>query len=330
VRRRLAGAARRLAGFARSDGGRRPLDVAPNATIDPDSAGANPAARRMPEAFARLEAPPTFITGHARSGTSWTLDLFDRHPDVCAIFEPWLFTQTRGITAVLTQPQWNPIFYNGQLEKLGVEHGMVQLLSYDELTRDLGELTAGWLMRAARPEHRFLVEKSPLDVAAVDALFPEARVVHVIRDGRDVALSMDKAAESWAPGMRRGVALAERGARWRAEVEEYRSAASRLGAERYLEIRFEDLKSNFHTHVRRLFDFAGVPSDDATLDLVSRETQLSSYPAGSRASGFRGGGRAAGWRERFSKREAFAFDHAAGEMLVDLGYAPDRRWWREA
>lgn len=327
MRQKLAGRARRLLGVAASNGARRGLSIAPNPSVDPATAGVS-GEQVMPEAFARLDAPPLFITGHARSGTTWTLDLFDRHPDVCAIFETWLLTQTHGITGVFTQPQWNPIFYDGQLEKLGVEHAAVQLLPYEEMTRELGELAARWLMRPARPEHRFLVEKSPLDVAAVDAMFPAARFVHVIRDGRDVALSMDNAAESWEPGMRRGVPLAERGRRWAGEVEELRSFAERLG-DRYLEVRFEDLKSDFTTHVRRLFDFAGVPSDDATLDLVSRETQLSSYSDASRSSGFRGQGRAGGWRDRFRLRDGIAFDRAAGDLLVELGYAPDRRWWRE-
>jgi hypothetical protein len=328
VKRRILGGASRLLGMAAPGGARRGVSVAPNPAVGPQAAGVQ-GERQMPQAFARLEAPPTFITGHARSGTTWTLDLFDRHPDVCAIFESWLLTQTHGITGVFTQPQWNPAFYEGQLEKLGVEHATVQLLPYEEMTRELGDLAARWLMRPARPEHRFLVEKSPLDVAAVDALFPEARFVHVIRDGRDVAVSMDNAAESWEPGMRRGVPLAERGRRWRGEVEELRSFGPSLGEERYLELRFEDLKADFRTHVRRLFDFAGVPSDDATLELVSRETQLSGYSDASRASGFRGKGRAGGWRERFRKRDAFAFDRAAGELLVELGYATDRRWWRE-
>ena len=62
----------------------------------------------MPKAFEPLAGPPLFITGQGRSGTSWTLDLFGRQPEVCAVFETWLLTQTRGLTAVLTQPHWHP------------------------------------------------------------------------------------------------------------------------------------------------------------------------------------------------------------------------------
>jgi hypothetical protein len=307
---------------------RRGVFAAPNRAIDPEAAGVGGRPRPMPEAFARLDAPPVFITGHARSGTSWTLDLFDRHPDVCAIFETWLLTQTHGITGVFTQAQWQPAFHEGQRDQLGVTPGVVQLLAYEEMTRELGELAARWLMRPVKPEQRFLVEKSPVDLAAADALFPEARFVHVIRDGRDVALSAENASESWDPGMRRSEPLAERGRRWRGEVDELRSFGPQLGDDRYFEVRFEDLKSDFQTHVRRLFDFAGVPSDDETLELVSRETQLSSYSDAARASGFRGKGRAGGWRERFGMLDALAFDRVAGDLLVDLGYAPDRRWWR--
>jgi hypothetical protein len=301
--------------------------VAPNRVIDPATAGAAPG-DWTPEAFARLEAPPLFITGHARSGTTWTLDVFDRHPDVCAIHETWLLTQTHGITGVFTQPQWNPEFYDRQREKLGVDHAAVQLLTYAELTRELGELVARWLMRAARPEHRFLVEKSPLDIDATAAMFPTARFLHVIRDGRDVVLSMAAAAESWAPAMRRSTSLAERAARWRSEVEELRGAGEALGG-RWLELRFEDLRSDFAAQAGRLFDFAGVPYDDSVLGRIHAETDLSTYSEPARASGFRGTGRAGGWRDRFTRRDGREFDRQAGDLLLELGYAGDRRWWRE-
>jgi hypothetical protein len=300
--------------------------VAPNPIVDPASAGMREPAP-MPAAFSRLDAPPLFITGHARSGTTWTLDLFDRHPDVCAIFESWLLTQTHGVTGVFTQPQWHPLFYEGRREALGVEHAAVQLLSYEEMARELGDLVARWLMRAAAPEHRFLVEKSPLDVDAVAAMFPTARFLHVIRDGRDVALSMAAAADSWEPAMARDRSLGARAARWRSEVEELRARAPALG-DRYLEVRFEQLKADFAPQARRLFEFAGIPCDDALLESVRADTQLSSYSAAARSSGFRGQGRSGGWRDRLTRREGRAFDRAAGDLLVELGYADDRRWWR--
>ena len=281
----------------------------------------------MPKAFESLQGPPVFITGTGRSGTSWTLDLFDRQPEVCAIFETWLLTQTRGLTAVLSQPHWHPDYYAERLEVSGTPHATVQLVDYETAVRELGELIASWLMRPVRPEHRFLVEKGPMDIAATATMFPDARFVHVIRDGRDVSLSVEAGARSWAPAMRGG-GVTDRARHWRRTVEEIRSHRERLG-ERYFEIRFEDLRRDFDPTVRGLFEFAGTPSDDGAVERAREQTDLSSYSEESRKSGFRGKGSVGGWRERFTRRDAVEFERAAGALLVELGYESDRSWVRE-
>jgi hypothetical protein len=109
-------------------------------------------------------------------------------------------------------------------------------------------------------------------------------------------------------------------------VETVRESGRALG-ERYLEVRYEDLRADFATSARRLFEFAGVPCDAALLEQIRSDTQLDGYSSASRESRFRGRGQAGGWRERFSVREGRAFARATGDLLVELGYAPDRRWW---
>jgi hypothetical protein len=193
------------------------------------------------------------------------------------------------------------------------------------MAAELGELAARWLMRAVKPGQSYLVEKGPMDIDAVAAMFPEARFIHVLRDGRDVAVSLDVASKSWAPEMQR-TSLALRGRHWAVGVEAARESGRALG-ERYLEVRYEDLRADFDSSARRLFDFAGVPYDDALLAQIRSETQLDSYSSATRESRFRGKGQAGGWRERFSLRDARAFAHATGDLLVELGYAPNRRWW---
>ena len=303
------------------------LNVAPNPTITADQALGPGRAVPMPKAFERLAGPPVFITGQGRSGTSWTLDLFDRQPEVCAIFETWLLTQTRGLTAVLSQPHWHPDFYAGQLEAIGMPHATVQLLDYETAVRELGEFIAGWLMRPVEPEHRFLVEKGPMDIAATATMFPEARFVHVIRDGRDVSLSLQAGADSWAPAMRGG-GVTERAVEWQRTVTEIRSHQELLG-ERYYEVRFEDLRTDFDATVRELFEFAGTPSDDQAVERARVQTDLATYSDKTRASGFRSKGRAGGWREHFTRKDAEAFETAAGSMLVELGYESDSSWVRD-
>ena len=281
---------------------------------------------RMPAAFEPLAAPPVFISGFSRSGTSLTLDLFARHPAVSSIFESWLLTPDWGVTGLFRQPQWNRRFYESQLGKIGHPHAAVQLVSYERAAADLGELLGRWLMRAMGPGRSYLVEKSPLDAAALTSLFPDARLVHVIRDGRDVLMSTKRAATSWAPEMvGKPEAVARR---WCTRVRALRDGSRHLRGG-VLEIRFESLRADTAGVARRLLSFANIPYDEALLEQIVRGTLLSAYPDHARSSGFRGQGEIGAWRESMTRSAGRRFDAAAGDLLVELGYADDRSWWRD-
>jgi hypothetical protein len=293
--------------------------IAPSqACVDADTLG-------MPATLDRFEAPPVFICGCARSGTTWALDLFGHHPDICAINESWILSQTHGVTSVLAQPSWGQGMRDLWRERMEVPLGAVQLLPYEEMVRDLRDLVAKWLARPARDEHRFLVAKEFLDVRAAAILFPEARFIHVIRDGRDVALSMRRSSETWNPTMGAGLPIELRAEGWRRQVEIIRAQREFLG-ERYLEIRYEDMRADVVAAMRSMFDFSQIPYEDALLERIRQETELASYGEAALKSGFRGSSRNGGWRTTFTAREWIAFDRVAGELVTELGYERGRRW----
>lgn len=299
---------------------------APREIIDPAAAGADEQQLEMPGAFARLSAPPLFICGSARSGTTWTFDLFDRHPEVGAICESWILSQTHGVTSILSQPYWDEGGKRSWEKTVDVPFGAVQLLPYDEVVRDLGDLVSRWLTKGVGDSQRYLVAKEPIDIRATAILFPEARFIHVIRDGRNVALSMKRASESWDPSMGVGLPMGLRAESWRRQVENIRNHRESLG-HRYMEIHYEEMRADVIGAMRAMFDFAGVQYDDSLLQEIAHSTQLSSYEESARRSGFRGGGENHGWRDVFSTRDAWDFHRTAGGLLIDLGYETDARWW---
>jgi hypothetical protein len=168
------------------------------------------------------------------------------------------------------------------------------------------------------------VEKTPLDVTVVPALFPGARVAHIIRDGRDVVGSVRRASESWAPEMVPRDAIAS----WRARVSEFREHGRALGDD-YIEIRFHDLRADLPSQAKRLFEFARIPLSDGQLDDALSATKLEGYSAQVKRSGFRGQGRVDGWRAWMTRDQGREFDEIAGDVLVEVGYADDRDWWRD-
>lgn len=100
--------------------------------------------------MADLDAPPVFVVGSARSGTTWVLDAYRTHPLVAGVFESKLFARPHGLSGLLHDDHWS-----GRRSGLGV------LTSRDEVVEVVRELASGWLAGALRPEHRFLVEKTP-------------------------------------------------------------------------------------------------------------------------------------------------------------------------
>ena len=280
--------------------------------------------RELDERIGRLAAPPTFILGQGRSGTTWTLEVYGAHPEVCAIFETWLLSNDSGIANVFHQPQWDPAFQEPRAEQVGYRAGMAQLMDLDEFTADVRAMVMRWFARAIGPGHRFLVEKGPADIAVLTRLFPDARLVHVIRDGRDVAQSMQAGARTWAPEFyEAGTNLAEWGARWRSEVESIRAALA-AAPNPHIELRFEELRADPHAAYRRLFDFSEIPYDDAILDAVHAATDFDAARGG-RGTDFRRGGRS-GWESVFTPEDRRAFAAVAGPLLVELGYEPDDAW----
>ena len=97
-----------------------------------------------------------------------------------------------------------------------------------------------------------------------------------MRDARSVALSLVEMPEEW--GTR---SVPEGAARWRHRVSRGHAEGTALGADRYAEVRYEDLVADPEQELRRLVEFCVLPWDDAVLRYAERG--LSRVPEGSQA-----------------------------------------------
>ncbi len=82
-------------------------------------------------------------------------------------------------------------------------------------------------------------------------MLPEARFIHLIRDGRDVALSLR---EVW---FGQDTSVEEHLANWRRRIELTRQLAA--GCPHYMELRYEDLVRESEAELRRVCDFVELP-----------------------------------------------------------------------
>jgi hypothetical protein len=165
-------------------------------------------------------------------------------------------------------------------------------------------------------------DKTPMymqHLGLIEGLFPDAQYVHLIRDGRDAALSFLEMPEgivtqTWAhPRDARGFAC-----QWRAEVVAGRALGLRVSSARYLEVRYEDFVAHPERHVRSICGFADLPFETAVLDYAGavdvsakpHQQRLRQHPT----SGVRD------WRGEMHPEDVHAFEGVAGDLLADLGY----------
>jgi hypothetical protein len=171
-------------------------------------------------------------------------------------------------------------------------------------------------------------DKTPMymqNLRLLERLFPDARFVHLIRDGRDAALSF--------LAMPRGIVTetwmhprtpADFACQWRTEVAAARRLGRRVGP-RYLEVRYEELVAGVETVLQRICDLAGLAYEPAMADYAGN-VDVSAKPHQQRlrqppTKGVRD------WRIQMQPGDVAAFEHVAGDVLQELGYetshAPD-------
>jgi hypothetical protein len=98
-------------------------------------------------------------------------------------------------------------------------------------------------------------DKTPIYVEKMDKIaeiFPNAKFIHIIRDGRDVALSMRKSYRGL-----RFFYMDEyyAAATWRDRINQAKEVGSKLGLGRYLEIRYEDLLFSLEEYIYKICEF---------------------------------------------------------------------------
>lgn len=148
---------------------------------------------------------------------------------------------------------------------------------------------------------------------------PNALVIHIIRDGRDVALSMEK--QGWPkqlPWDRMSRRMAG-GLYWQWMVQAGRRDGVQLGSD-YLEVRYEDLVSKPREVLAGLSAFVDQELDydviqKAGIGSVNRPN--SSFRDENAGGPFSPVGR---WKKLCSPEEAGMFERLVGKTLLDLGY----------
>jgi hypothetical protein len=299
--------------------------------------------RRL-ERAARHVDPAPFVVGHGRSGTTLLRLMLDAHPALTippeTQFLPQLIEVSKapGATA---QSVADVLVGHRRWEDFGIPA--------DQMRATFAEIQPFDLTEAVRAFYRTYADaqgkprwgdKSPgygWTMRPIDNLLPEARFIHLIRDGRDVTLSLMAKKEDPPPAARQA-------RHWRKRVNQTRRQGSQV--RHYMELRYEELLEDPETQLREICEFVELDFDPVMLSYhetakdrmseIQRDMEPGQELTQDRSRGSVSAERRVAihkltsepprkdrigkWRREMDPEFLAEFERVAGGLLTDLGY----------
>ena len=277
--------------------------------------------------------PFVFLVGCPRSGTTLLQRMVDAHPQIAITPEThWIPSYFEKATRKTPEARVTPKL----VDKLLKYHRFPQMgIDRAELERLLGSgehvlfasFVSGIYDLYGKARGKTLVgDKTPgyaRNILLLHSLWPKAKFVHLIRDGRDVCLSaihwrkpgkLLVRSHTWAEDPVTTAALW-----WDWHVRLGRQGGQKLGADLYYEVRYESLVSHPAEAGGKLCNFLGVPFDPAMLRFHEGRTKVDPGLDAKDAwlpitSGLRD------WRSQMPRADVERFEAAAGSLLDELTY----------
>jgi len=282
---------------------------------------------------------PLFVCGSPKSGTTWLQKILDAHPAIACAGEGHFVEQIVSPMVRMLRE------YNGKLrqveERVYQGRAPYQQLSDGEIVRMVRQIVSQLMMRQTPPEGvAWLGDKTPRYTDGLNelrALFPSARIVHIVRDPRDVAVSrlfhahragitdvLTPGSEAYYTQVRNS---ATAWAQNNGNVDRFRSVSAAHGAMVH-ELRYEALLTDFVGTARDIFTFLEVDASDEALADIGRATDFETLSG--RKSGDEDGqsffrkGVAGDWQNRIDERALQIIDDVAGGLMRSKGYCDDQ------
>lgn len=257
-------------------------------------------------------ARPVFVVGAPRTGTTFLGSCLGGLPEISYHFEP---IATKAAARYVYEGLWT-----------------------QRKARRFYRRVYAWLMRIHLDGDLVFAEKTPRNAFIIPFLlrcFPDARFIHIIRDGRDAALSLSK--RPWLQASQEASGRYEPGGfaygpstrfwveperrrefettsdihrciwSWRRHTEAALDAPAHLPAAQYHELRYEALVTDHRRVAEPLLDFLGI-ANPASRDLL--------FEAVARAKGDSVGR----WQNELSEEQIERIKAEAGPLLTRLGY----------
>lgn len=258
--------------------------------------------------------------------------MLNRHPQIAIPGETWYFESLEGMRdriAEASESSWRRIVADtienaATFPELGVTREQIEE-ELAQITRGRwGDILAIANLAFARAEGKARWgDKTPGYVRFLPLIrreFPEAIIIHMIRDGRDVAASFLE--QPFGPK-----SAIDAATYWKRDVERGMQDGAALFADQYMEVRYESLSSDPESVLRSVCERIGVEFHADLLDQgrAANKYVLPQHFWHEQSAKPVTTARIGRWRNRLSELDAQLFELEAGRLLKRLGYGLETR-----
>lgn len=313
-------------------------------------------AEEVAEAKAFFPLDKFFIFGHARSGTTLLTRLIRLHPEVHCDYQAHFFTRVPFLHGLVVDPEvaaWLSQRSNRWNRGSDLSPVVMRAVSDFILERE-----------ARRVGKSIIGDKSPNNTVGGDAvrhlhaIYPDSRLIFIVRDGRDALLShrfqdfvdrLDRLSpadarlreeftrhpEPFLNGKRSlfsETRLRAEALSWVKNLVETEALGKSLFGERYSHLRYEDLLAEPWLELRRLWQFLQVKTFDSELEKNVAAEMQSNPDADWQMQKDRDlavvlqKGQRGNWEKILPDRDRVIFKEIAGQTLIDWQYETDFNW----
>ena len=275
-----------------------------------------------------LSSSPLFMFGFERSGTTLLSMMIGAHSDIAVPF---------SLTGLWFKYYKKQKHYNYLQAANDLENMVDDLLAEERIKlwdvvldrqEVLNDLPLNNFAVIVERFHLLYARKvgkkywANIDIANLDYIyivnqwFPTAKFLHIVRDGRDVALSH----ESYPYGASNILDCAEK---WRYKLNLNIMAGKILGPKRYMIVKYEDLVLNTDATLKKICEFAGVEYSVSMLnypEMIKKKVPLDKqwlWPALDKPPQRSKVGR---WKNNMSEHKRIVFERYAKDTLDELEY----------
>ncbi len=277
-------------------------------------------------------SPFLFVVGCPRSGTTLLQRMLDNHPQLTVANDTHFITRAaKRVLRKDPQPLLTPElvdavqsyrrFYRMGLDENDVIRAAENCRTYAEY---VGRLYA---LRGQKKNKRLSGEKTPdycRKIPVLHQLFPNALFIHIIRDGRNTALStLNWATENKGPGkwpLWKEDPVGTCALWWRWQAGSGQGDGRKIGSGFYFQVKYEDLVAEPENRLEAIAGFLDIPYSDSMANYHAGKTRH--QPGLSAKSAWLPPVKnLRDWRTSMSAEDVAVFEGIAGGLLKENGYA---------